>query len=347
MSNVIHSARRSACGWCAGLVVSLLTLAQAQGGQVTVQPAGNLGFDVFADGVLVAPVRLAAMGAIVADNVESNAAGLLLSGLHTRDPLAVTFATNDYVRVTLPAPEDTNAGPVVQFHLTLEHFNTNHWLAMFPDGPAPFHFLVCSMPTAQVWHQRGWLNATPYADPFPLLEDVHAGSPEISCLWNRNWSYICPLGAHPIPMIGLWDPQAGLYVGYDFQGARATDQSERYIATAYCWRQGTLTNFITLAYPYGGARYANQVYPQGGEVLASWFELIIDRNLPATEDPNERFQERLFARYTNSLPPVPAMNDLGWIPGHVHLSDFAGPIGVTLYGTGGETRFLPGRVRCF
>ena len=82
-------------------------------------------------------------------------------------------------------------------------------------------------------------------------------------------------------------------MGYDFQGARATDQSERYIATAYCWQQGTLTNFIALAYPYGGMRYGNQVYPQGGEVLASWFNLEIDTNLPATEDPNERFQERL------------------------------------------------------
>ena len=259
----------------------------------------------------------------------------------TSDPLAITFATNDYVSVTLPAPGDTNTEPVVQFHLTLGSFNTNRWLALFPGGPAPFHFLVCPMPTAQVWHQRGWLNATPYADPFPLLQDVHTGSPEISCLWNRNWGYICPLGAHPIPMIGLWDPTAGLYVGYDFQGARATDQSERYIATAYCWQQGTLTNFIALAYPYGGTRYGNQVYPQGGEVLASWFNLEIDTDLPATEDPNERFQERLFARYTNALPRVPAMNDLGWLPGQVHLTDFAGPIGVTLYGAGGETTFYP------
>ena len=117
------------------------------------------------------------------------------------------------VSVTLPAPGDTNAEPVVQFHLTLGNFNTNRWLALFPGGPAPFHFLVCPMPTAQVWHQRGWLNATPYADPFPLLQDVHTGSPEISCLWNRNWSYICPLGAHPIPMIGLWDPSAAVICG--------------------------------------------------------------------------------------------------------------------------------------
>ena len=150
--------------------------------------------------------------------------------------------------------------------MTIVSFNTNRWLALFPGGPAPFHFLVCAMPSAQVWHQRGWLNATPVADPFPLLQDVHIGSPEISCLWNRNWSYICPLGAHPIPMIGLWDPPAGLYVGYDFQGARATDQSERYLATAYCWSQGALTNFITLAFPYGGLRYGQQAFPRGGEV---------------------------------------------------------------------------------
>jgi hypothetical protein len=341
MINVVHNARAGACGWCAGFILGLLALVQAHGGQLTVQPAGNQGFDVFANGVLVAPIRLAGNGVIVADNVVSNATGLLLSRLRTTDPLAITFATNDFVSVTLPAPGDTNAGPVVQFHLTLGNFNTNRWLALFPDGPAPFHFLVCPMPTAQVWHQRGWLNATPYADPFPLLQDVHTGSPEISCLWNRNWSYICPLGAHPIPMIGLWDPTAQLYVGYDFQGARATDQSERYIATAYCWQQGTMTNFIALAYPYGGVRYGAQVYPQGGEVLASWFNLEIDTDLPATEDPNERFQERLFARYTSALPLVPAMNDVGWLPGQQHLADFAGPIGVTLYGAGSETTFYP------
>jgi len=327
------------CGFRCAFVVMML--GRATSAQLVVQPAGNAGFDVYADGVLVAPIRLAANGAIVADTVVSNASGVQLSGLRTSDPLAVSFGSNDFVSITLPDAGDTNAEPVVQFHLTVSHFNTNRWLAMFPDGPAPFHFLVCLMPTAQVWHQRGWLNATPYADPFPLLQDVHAGSPEISCLWNRNWSYICPLGAHPIPMIGLWDPSATLYVGYDFQGARATDQSERYIATAYCWRQGTLTNFITLAYPYGGLRYGSQVYPQGGEVLASWFNLEIDANLPATEDPNERFQGRLFSRYTNALPPVPAMNDLGFLPGQKHLGDFSGPIGVTLSSVGTETTFYP------
>jgi hypothetical protein len=299
----------------------------------TVQPAGNAGFDVFADGVLVAPVRLAANGAIVADQVQTTSNGVRLSALRAKDSQAVLFAADDFVSISLSAGSTNPPEPVVQLKLTIQSFDTNKWLALFPGAAAPFHFLICSMPAAKVWHQRGWLNATPVSDPFPLLQDVHVGSPEISCLWNRNWSYLCPLGGHPIPMIGLWDPAASLYVGYDFQEARVTDGSERNLATAYCWQQNANSNFIALAYPYGGSRFGQQVYPHSGEVLASWFNLEIDTALPDTEDPNERFQARLFERYTNSLPAVPAMNDLGWIPGYAHLLDFPNPPGLGLYGT--------------
>ena len=311
---------------------------------VTVAASGHDGFDVFADGVLAAPIRLAANGAIVADQVDTNTSGIRLSGLRAKDSQAVTFASDDFVSITIPPGTSNRAAiwePTIQFKLTLLSFNTNKWLALFPSGPAPFHFLVCSVPTAKVWHQIGWLNATPVADPFPLLQDVHDGSPELSCSWNRNWSYICPLGGHPIPMIGLWDPAASLYVGYDFQGARVADGSERYLATAYCWQQDASSNFVTLAYPYGGVRFGQQVYPQGGEMLASWFNLEIDNQLPDTEDPNERFQERLFDRYTNSLPAVPAMNDLGWIPGYAHLTNFLSAPGLSLYGSNDVVVFRP------
>ncbi|HVV72954.1 MAG TPA: hypothetical protein VHI52_15875, partial [Verrucomicrobiae bacterium] len=111
--------------------------------------------------------------------------------------------------------------------------------------------------------------------------------------------------------------------------------------TGYCWQQNASSNFISLAYPFGGDRFGQQVYPKGGEVLASWFNLEIDTQLPDTEDPNERFQERLFDRYTNSLPPVPAMNDLGWIPGYAHLTDFPSAPGLTLYGSGDNVAFRP------
>src|SRR5689334_15268623 len=115
----------------------------------TVSPSGNTGFDVYADGVLAAPIRLAANGALVADQVDTTASGLRLSALRASDSLAVTFAADDFVSITLPPSGATNPDPVVQFKLTLVAFNTNRWLALFPGSNAPFHFLTCSMPTAK------------------------------------------------------------------------------------------------------------------------------------------------------------------------------------------------------
>ena len=95
------------CGW---IILVLLALVSAQAGTISVLPVGNQGFDVLASGVLVAPIRLAGNGAIVADQVTSNATGLQFFALHASDSLAVTFATNAFVSVTLPAPGDTNLG---------------------------------------------------------------------------------------------------------------------------------------------------------------------------------------------------------------------------------------------
>jgi hypothetical protein len=292
---------------------------------------GN-GFEVVAGNAHVTN-SLAANGALVADNVTSNANGVTLSQLRAKDSEAVVFATNDFV--TLSLPTNSALEPVISFQLTFVSFNQTKWNALFPSNqPAPFHFLVCSMPTAQVWHQRGWLNATPAADIFPLLIDPHNNTPEISCSWNRNWGYICPLAGHSIPVIGLWDPSQSLYAGYDFQASRTTwAQSESQIATVYCWGAGTSSNFIALAYPCGGSRFGNQTYPATNQSISASCSLIIDTNMPGTEDPNERFQERLFSRYTNALPRVPAMNDLAWIPGVARLNDFITPVGTELYGS--------------
>ena len=290
------------------------------------------GFDVVAGSVHV-PISLAANGALTAGQVVSNANGATLSQLQAKDPNAVVFAASDFVSLTLPTPGSAPE-PVVSFQLTFEGFDQTRWNALFPSNePAPFHFLVCSMPMAQVWHQRGWLNATPLADSFPLLLDPHNGTPEISCLWNRNWGYICSLAGHSIPMIGLWDPAQSLYFGYDFQDSRTTwAQSESQVATVYCWQAGASSNFIALAYPSGGSRYGNQTYPAINQCISASFSLVIETNLPATEDPNARFQDRLFTRYTNALPRVPAMNDLAWIPGVARLDDFIQPVGTELYG---------------
>jgi hypothetical protein len=84
---------------------------------ITVAPSGHDGFDVYADGVLAAPIRLAANGAIVADTIQTNGSGLRLSGLRAKDSAAVTFAADDFISITVPAADSTNLAwePVVQF----------------------------------------------------------------------------------------------------------------------------------------------------------------------------------------------------------------------------------------
>ncbi|NUQ02144.1 MAG: hypothetical protein HUU35_20035, partial [Armatimonadetes bacterium] len=197
--------------------------------------------------------------------------GLRLAGLTARDPAAVAFTPDSFVQVS-------SAGERIEvsFRLALTAFDPTRWQALMGEQPAPFHFLTLALPSATVWHQRGWLNATPNADPFPLLQDVHVGQPEISCPWNRNWSYLCPLGGHPIPVIGLWDPAARRYLAYDFQASRAGSQSERYLATAYCWQQGQEQSFIALCLPYGGRRFTELRYPEPGATAEATFELVID-----------------------------------------------------------------------
>ena len=139
--------------WAIGL--AFLVLKAHAGPVFTIQPVGDEGFDVLADGTLVAPIRLACESAIQASSIVTNTSGIRLTGLHTKDPLAVTFASDDFVAITLPVPNTgdvpTQWEPKIQFKLTITSFDTNRWLAMFPAGPAPFHFLVCSMPNAQVW----------------------------------------------------------------------------------------------------------------------------------------------------------------------------------------------------
>ncbi len=124
--------------------------------------------------------------------------------------------------------------PTVAFDLNLTSFSSREWQQAI--GLQPFHFLTLGLPEATVWHQRGWLFATPRADLFPLLLDVHAGMPELSASYNHEWSATPPLSAHALPVVGLWSPARKLYIGWDFQASRIGDNSERDIATGFCNR---------------------------------------------------------------------------------------------------------------
>jgi hypothetical protein len=201
-----------------------------------------VGFDLAVAGRVIAPVRFSSHGLITAAKVEENREngfGLRFSGLKVRDGAGVALAPGDYVELASVPGE---LYPEVRFRLTIAAFDPAQWEKN--AGKYPFHFLAVAMPNAEVFHQRGWLMATPKADPFPLLLDVHIGKPEIAADWSRNWSYAPPIGCYPLPVIGLWSPAEGLYVGYDFLASRLAEQSERYIASAYCWQEGTDRQFV-------------------------------------------------------------------------------------------------------
>ena len=224
------------------LLASLATAAQAAPAETPVlvpRPAGKgsqdvLGFDVVLGGQTRATVQLSSQGAIHATKLRrlQSPDRLILSGLTAKADSGLALAADDFVEVRQAAGDDF---PEVRFRLTVAGFDRARWEKAV--GQSPFHFLDLCLPGAEVFHQRGWMMATPVADPFPLLGDVHAGTPEIAAEWSHNWSYTVPIGGYPIPVVGLWSPSKKLYVGYDFMESRLAEQSERYLATAYCWKE--------------------------------------------------------------------------------------------------------------
>lgn len=295
------------------------------------------GFDVRAEGRTVALVRFSSTSVgLVAGQAQVNARAdtLTFKQLKARGDCGLRFSPDDSLAVHLKAGDPY---PVVRFDLTLASFDPAAWKKAL--GAEPFHFLALYLAEATAWHQRGWLNATPLADPFPLLLDRHVGTPEISAYhYNRNWSYTPPLGAHPLPVIGLWAPSVSRYVGLEFQTTRLQDNSEKDLATGYRWvdkpdpAKADSGQFVALVYPYGGQGYQQLVFPTPGSRLHSQGTLLWSLHLPATDDPNRLLWSFLWPRVRDRLPPVPSVPNLAWIPGGIHLSDFFGPAGGRLIG---------------
>lgn len=298
---------------------------------------GYAGFDVLAGGTNAALVRFSSTRVQLRAGrceVLRAPARMVFTDLRAPPAASVRFGSRDTIDVSLK-PGDRY--PVISFDLTLAEFDAAKWKTTV--GPEPFHFLALYLHDAEAWHQRGWLNATPRADPFPLLLDRHAGTPEISAYhYNRSWSYTPPLGAQPLPVIGLWAPRAGRYVGMEFQTTRLDDNSEKDIATGYRWEESSDTKdvaagqFVALVYPFGGEGYQQLVFPTPGAKLKSHGTLLWSRNLPATDDPNRFVWSFLWERTRDRLPQVPNVPDVSWIPGGIRRADFEGAPGGGLIG---------------
>lgn len=288
-------------------------------------PGSFYGFRVLSAGRIAAEVHLSSRRLITAGQcVPDRRRGLLtFRRLRGAPASGLELGNGDEIQISLRRGDPY---PQIRFNLKIAAFDADRWTAY--AGKEPFHFLCLLLPEAEAWHQRGWLNATPLSDPFPLLKDVHVGSPEISAYhYNRTWSYTPPLSAHPIPVIGLWAPKERHYAGMEFATTRIEANTERALATGYHWRpKGTRGGqYVALVYPYGGAGYQTLTLPKPGDHIASRCVLLWSFSLPATDDPNRFVVQYLWSRDRRLLPRVPATVDLSWLPGGIRLNDFEGP----------------------
>ncbi len=308
---------------------------EIQNAAALVRPVGAegawVGFDLIecASGRLIAPVRFSSNDMLFADRIAVERRDdrgvavqtLAFNELRSRLGTGMTLGDHDWIKVTLRGDDPY---PRIDFDVTVAGFTAGEW-ERFNGGPTPFHFLTLAMSEAEVWHQRGWLMATPKSDPFVLQQDVAFGGGSIASEFSRDWSYVCAMGGSPLPVIGLWAPSLRSYVGFEFQGTRVEDNTEREIAAAYCWQHGRDRQFVTLAAPHGSPKYRKLAYPPPKSAYDSHCTLVWNNDLPGTGDPN-RWLHRLFAeRYTAGLPRVSGTPNVGYLPGITRLKDWPSP----------------------
>jgi hypothetical protein len=258
---------------------------------------------------------------------------LIFSGLVSNQTPSLWPDSYIQVRVDRGSPY-----PEVYFRLRLRAFDPALWESRI--GRVPFHFLACSKPGAKVFHQRGWMIGTPVIDRYILLDSGPTNF--VQGKWGKGWSYAPPFGAYPLPIVGLWDPESGKYIGYEFISSRLTDRSELYIASSYCWElkgKGTgkeAREFFCLVFPYASGGYRDLRYPSGGETIASHFHILWSTDMTEMKDPNRFVQEWMWREYWDKLPSSPRMNEFGWLPRNLRLASFPKPWLGDLYGTIGE-----------
>ena len=200
--------------------------------------------------------------------------------------------------------------PTVTFSIGFESFDEKIWQAAL-DPPAPLYYLTCHVPQAKMLHLGGGLIATPDFEPYPMTRQGC-----ISGNWSPRWSYAAALAAFAVPAFGLWNPDAKVFVGYDFGVARHTDRSSKYLAPAYCDGEGKHEgSMFCLVHPHQ-KNWVDLTYPKTPSRVTSRFEWIYSRTLPSDADPNEFILTRFVRDHRGLLRPAPRMSNLTWIRDH-------------------------------
>ena len=285
-----------------------------------------IGFRVEEDNRVLASILFHANGALYATRVQTQEGQLLFSGFRTDGSWEV--GEDSVVSVTL---SQTNPYPQVAFRIRVQRFAPVIWEAT--HGKQPLHVFACSLPGAPIFHQRGWVIPTPVIDDHLMQGAFGTDSATIVSAWSPDWMYAPAIGAYPLPVVGLWKPDEGRYIAYEFFDARLTDHSEHNLGSTYCWQSKEAKQFFCVTLSYGKP-YNQLGYPKDGEVFASRFRILYSTSLRYEDDPNLFVNEYIWRTYRQMLSSAPTMNDLLWLPNPYRLERFLTPqLGRLLYRT--------------
>lgn len=278
--------------------------------------------------------------ACYATQVSVQGQQLLFSGFRTDGSWEV--APDAIVSVSLATG---NPYPQVAFRIPVRRFSPIVWEAT--HGKQPLHLFACSLPGAPIFHQRGWVIPTPVIDEHVMHGAFGTSSATIVSAWSPDWSYAPAIGAYPVPVVGLWKPDEGKYLAYEFFETRLSDHSERNLGSSYCWRSARAREFFCLTLPYAKP-YNRLRYPEDGDLFASRFRIIYHTALRHDDDPNLFINQYVWRTYRQQLASAPAMNNLKWLPQPYRLQRFAKPVlGRLLYRTKDDPFSLDGNLESY
>lgn len=276
-----------------------------------------IGFRLQEGNTVLGDILFHANGALYATRVLTQGQQILFSGFRTDGSWEVGDDTVVSVGFT-----QGNPYPQVSFRVSIKQFAPVVWEAT--HGKQPVHLFACSLPGAPIFHQRGWVIPTPVIDDHVMQGAFGTSSATIVSAWSPDWMYAPAIGAYPVPVVGLWKPDEGKYIAYEFFDARLTDHSEHNLGSTYCWQSRQAKQFFCLTLPYG--KPYNQIrYPQNGELFASRFRILYSTSLRYEDDPNLFVNDYIWRAYRQRLSSAPTMNDLLWLPKPYRLQSFPKP----------------------
>lgn len=279
-----------------------------------VNDSGVTGFKIYASGKgkmerEIATVKLISQDKWVAKKAtryeKNGVTWIELRDIETRGTgYTPQFGSDSYIKIGL---NRKSPYPKVDFSLDIKSFSKLKWENSWKEK-VPLYFLECIMNKAQMFYLGGFLYPSPKVDPFPISRPRMRGN------WGKDWSYAPAMGATPLPAVGLWAPKSGKFVAYEFQDARNTDKSSKYIASSYF--AGTKAHpqqFFALLYPYQ-RHWTELTYPEQPELVKTHFTIVYDLNIYSYDDPNMFMTNYIWNKYKDFLPGAPRMNDLSYLP---------------------------------